>query len=458
MTESFDLRWPRRIHLVGVGGAGMSAIAAVLRGMGHVVTGSDMKASPGLARLRQMGVDVSVGHSPAQVGDAEAVASSSAVPASNIELVEANARGVPVLSRAGILAAIAATRRTLAVAGTHGKTTTASMLALTMGQAGLQPSFLVGGELNELGTGAVWLDSDWLVVEADESDGTFLALTPEVGVVTSIEADHIEFYGSLEGLERAYDAFLGNVSAHSVVCADYPVAAQMAATYGATTYGVDRGAHWRIVDVLGDGISTSFELVHSDTRTGRFSLPVPGLLNVRNATAAIVAGLYAGVEITEARRALARFTGVARRFQFRGSKDGVTFVDDYAHLPGEIEAVLDASAQGGWRRIVCVFQPHRYSRTETLWATFGDSFTRADVVVIMDVYSAGELPRLGISGALVADAIRASHPDADVTYLPGRSDVLAALRQRLQEGDLCLILGAGDVGLLIDDLMGGTGT
>jgi UDP-N-acetylmuramate--alanine ligase len=436
----------------------MSAIAEVLHEMGHAITGSDMKASSGLSRLRQMGLRVWVGHSVAHVGDAEAVVASSAVPASNVELTAAQSGGVSILSRSDILAAIATTRRIVAVAGTHGKTTSASMLALTMGQAGLHPSFLIGGELNEFGTGAVWVDSDWLVVEADESDGTFLALTPEVGVVTSIEPDHIEYYGSLVSLEQAYDDFLGNVRAHAVVCADYPVAAQMARSHGATTYGVDPSAEWRIVDVSGDGIATSFELEHWGTRTKRFNLPVPGLLNVRNATAAIVAGLYAGVDIESARRALARFAGVARRFQFRGSKGGVTFVDDYAHLPGEIEAVIDAAAQGSWRRIVCVFQPHRYSRTETLWPTFGDSFSRADVVVIMDVYPAGEPPRLGISGALVADVIKDAHPDADVTYLPVRSDVLVALRERLREGDLCLILGAGDVGSLIDDLLGGTST
>ncbi len=454
MTPAFDLGRPRRIHLVGVGGAGMSAIAAVLCGMGHAVTGSDMKVTPSLARLRQAGVAVSVGHSPNQVGAAEAVASSSAVPASNIELVEASSRGLPIFSRGEILAAIAATRRTVAVAGTHGKTTTASMLALTMGQAGLLPSFLIGGELNETGTGAVWSEGDWLVVEADESDGTFLALSPEVAVVTSIEADHIEHYGSLRGLEQAYEAFLGSVREHSVVCVDYPVAAHMAEVHGSVTYGMGLAAQWRIVDVSGDGISTSFDLEHAGNRTGRFDLPVPGLFNVSNAAAAIVAGLQAGVGLEPAREALRRFGGVARRFQFRGARDDVTFVDDYAHRPGEIEGALEAAAQGRWRRKICVFQPHRYSRTAALWASFADSFSGADVVLIMDIYAAGEAPRPGISGLLIADAVRKAHPDADVSYLATRPEVLFALTETLRAGDLCLVLSAGDAGSLIDDLLG----
>lgn len=454
-APAVDLSFPRRIHLVGVGGAGMSAIASVLAAMGHVVTGSDLKTSPTLARLGPAGVAVSVGHSARNVGTAEVVASSTAVPGSNAELSAARERGIPVLSRAEVLSAIAATRRTVAVAGTHGKTTTSSMLALVMGEAGLRPSFIIGGELNEIGTGAVWSDGAWLVVEADESDGTFLALTPEVGVVTSVEADHIEHYGSLAGLESAFDSFLAGVGGSGVVCADYEVTARMAMSHGAITYGTSSSAAWRIVEAEGDRSSTSFALEHDGARTPRFSIPVPGMLNVRNATAAIVTGHCVGVEMDAARAALARFGGVARRFQFRGSREGVTFVDDYAHLPGEVAGVLEAAAQGMWERIVCVFQPHRFSRTEALWADFADSFRGADVVLVMDVYPAGELPRLGVSGQLVADAVRQAHPSAALEYLPTRQEVRARLEQILRRGDLCLLLGAGDIATLADDLFGG---
>ncbi|MGH9063505.1 MAG: UDP-N-acetylmuramate--L-alanine ligase, partial [Acidimicrobiales bacterium] len=298
--SGFDLSRPRRVHVVGIGGAGMSAIATVLVAMGHAISGSDLKASPTLTRLGPAGVTVAVGHRADHVGDAEAVAISTAVPDTNPEVVEARARGIPVLHRADILAAIAATRRTVAVAGTHGKTTTASMLALTMVEAGLDPSFIIGGDLNEIGTGAVWGAGEWLAVEADESDGTFLALSPEVAVVTSIEADHLEHYGSFEALVDAFDRFLAGLGRAGVVCADYPVGARLAGALGATTYGTAPTAAWRIVEVDGDRSHTSFDLEHGGSRTGRFSLPVPGLLNVRNATAAIVAGLAVGVGLEPA--------------------------------------------------------------------------------------------------------------------------------------------------------------
>lgn len=435
----------------------MSAIAAALASMGHFVSGSDMKVSPNLARLRPAGVLVWVGHSAEHLDAAEVVVASSAVPASNLELVEARSRGIPVLARAEVLAAIATTRRSVAVAGTHGKTTTASMLALTMGEAGMRPSFLIGGELNEIGTGAVWDQGDWLIIEADESDGTFLVLSSEVAIVTSVEADHLEYYGGLQNMVEAYDTFLANVVVSAVVSVDYPEAAALAEVYGATTYGTSPSAQWRIVDVAGDSSSSSFDLEHGGERTGRFVIPVPGTFNVRNATAAIVAGLAVGVGIESSRSALTKFAGVARRFQFRGSKDGVTFVDDYAHLAGEVTGALEAAAQGRWARIVCAYQPHRYSRTATLWESFADAFDLADVVMIMDIYPAGEVPRPGVSGELVANAVRAAHPEADVSYVPAREEVLVRLQETLRPGDLCLMLGAGDIGTLIDELlMGGT--
>lgn len=433
----------------------MSAIAAVLVSMGHLVTGSDMKVSPNLARLRTAGVVVWVGHSPDHLDGAELVAASSAVPGSNLELVEARSRGIPVLTRADVLSAIAATRSLLAVAGTHGKTTTASMLALTMAEAGLRPSFLIGGELNDIGTGAVWDEGDWLVLEADESDGTFLVLRPEVAVVTSVEADHLEHYGGMSDMVAAFDSFLAGAQGKAVVCADYPEAARLAQAHGATTYGVSEASQWRIVDIAGERSSASFDLEHQGERVGRFVIPVPGTFNVRNATAAIVAGLEAGVDLEISRAALTKFAGVARRFQFRGSRRGVSFVDDYAHLAGEVAGALEAASQGEWERIVCVYQPHRYSRTASLWESFADAFGLADVVLIMDIYPAGEVPRPGVSGELVADAVRKAHPDSDVSYVATREEVLERLNEILRSGDLCLMLGAGDIGTMIDELSPG---
>lgn len=449
-----DLNEPRAIHIVGVGGAGMSAIATVLAAMGHRVSGSDMKPSPGLDRLRAEGVEVVVGHDAGNVGAVDAVAISTAIPASNPEVEAAKAAGIPVLRRADVLAAIVATRRTLAVAGTHGKTTTSSMLALVLVEAGVRPSFIVGGEVNEIGGGALWADGEWFVVEADESDGTFLELTHEVGIVTSVEPDHLEHYGGFDGVCAAFGRFIADSSGVAVVCADDEWARALGTAHGARQYGTSESADYRMVDISLGRSHAAFTLVRDGAELGRIELPVPGLHNARNAAAAATAALEIGVPMDAVSRALARYGGVARRFQFRGERDGVTFVDDYAHLPTEVVEALRAARTGGWDRIVCVFQPHRYSRTEELADAFADSFAAADVVVITDVYASGEAPRPGVSGRLIADAVTGGHPDSPVLYVPGRRDLAEAVRPLLLPGDLCLTLGAGDITSLPDELAG----
>jgi UDP-N-acetylmuramate--alanine ligase len=452
-AAELGLSWPRCIHVVGIGGAGMSAIATVLVGMGHTVTGSDLRPSAALERLRGLGIGVLVGHRAEHVGDAELVTVSTAVPPGNPEVQAARARGLPVLSRSDILAAIVATRRTVAVAGTHGKTTTSSMLALVLVEAGLRPSFIIGGEVNQFGTGAAWDDGEWLVVEADESDGTFLQLDAEVAVVTSVEPDHLEHYGSFESLRRAFTRFLGQASGPRVVCADDSEGEALAQSCAATTYGSSPGAEFRMVDVNGGRTSVAFGLEHRGALLGRVSLPVPGMHNARNACGALVTALLVGAPFEAGARGLARYAGVARRFQFRGERDGVTFVDDYAHLPSEVRAALAAARDGGWRRVVCVFQPHRFSRTAALWQDFAHAFTDADLVVVTDVYEAGELPRPGVSGKLVAQAVLDAHPTTALAYLPDRRDWAPYLRRVLRPGDLCLTLGAGDLTLLPDELL-----
>jgi UDP-N-acetylmuramate--alanine ligase len=450
-APALDLSRPQRIHIVGIGGAGMSAIASVLAALGHSVTGSDLKASPGLDRLAATGVEVTVGHRADNVGDVDAVTYSTAIPAANPELAAARHRGIALYSRADMLAAITATRRTAAVAGTHGKTTTSSMLALVLVEAGLHPSFIVGGEVNEIGSGAVWGDGEWLVVEADESDGTFLDLHADLAVVTSVEPDHLEHYGGWEPLVAAFTSFLA-AAPRAVVCADDTVAARLGAACGATTYGVADNADYRMVDIERGRSLVRFSVVHQGDTLGVIDLPVPGLHNARNACAALVAGLAMGATFEAAARALARYGGVARRFQFRGERKGVTFVDEYSHLPTEIEAALSAAADGGWKRIVAVFQPHRFSRTATLWRDFADAFVGADLLVVTDVYAAGEAPRPGVSGALIVHAVLDAHPTARVSYLPGRAELAPYLRTVLRPGDLCLTLGAGDLTSLPDEL------
>ncbi len=446
-----DLSRPRRIHVIGVGGAGMSAYASVLAAMGHAVTGSDLKRSPATDRLEAAGIPVFVGHEAGHLGRADLVAVSSAVPAGNPEWREAERRDVPVVSRADLLASLATERRALAVSGTHGKTTTTSMTALILVEAGLRPSFLIGGDLNEIGTNAVWDVGDWLVLEADESDGTFLHLDPEIAVVTNIEADHLDHYGDLDSLVAAFDRFCTDRPGGVVAGADDELGAAVGARHGATFVGTADGADYRVGALRAGRDGTSFELVHDGAVAARITLPVPGTHNVRNAAVAAVAAHRAGAPFDAAERALARFAGVARRFEFRGESRGVRFVDDYAHLPTEVAAAIEAAGSGGWDRVVAVFQPHRYSRTAALWEEFGPAFAGADLVVVTDVYPAGEQPLPGVTGRLVADAAARGRPGV-VSYLAGRPELRVHLAGVLRPGDLCLTLGAGDLTSLADEL------
>ncbi|WP_419931952.1 UDP-N-acetylmuramate--L-alanine ligase [Candidatus Poriferisodalis sp.] len=450
-----DLEELRSIHLVGAGGAGMNAIGLVLAEMGHTVSGSDLRAGPGMTRLAAHGGRVSIGHDAANIGSADIVAHSSAVPHDNAELVEARRRGIPVLSRAELLAGICRRKQTLAVGGTHGKTTTSSMLALCLVAAGERPSFLVGGDVNEIGSGAVWdTAGEWFVVEADESDGTHLQLVADAVLVTNIEPDHLDHYGNFEELAAAFERFAGSASGPRIVCADDRRAAAMAARIGGcATYGRSAGADYRIVDAYSSRTGAGFELVAGTTSIGRCDMPLPGLHNVTNAAGALAAALELGAAASPMVEALGRFAGVARRFERRGERDGVSFIDDYAHLPTEVAAAIAAARSGGWERIVAVFQPHRYSRTAALWQDFADSFAEADQVVLTDIYAAGEVPRPGVSTELVLGALLDTHPYASVAYLPGRTELRTYLRSHLRSGDLCLTLGAGDLTTLPDELL-----
>jgi UDP-N-acetylmuramate--alanine ligase len=450
-----DLSSPLRVHVIGVGGAAMSAIATILAAMGHDVSGSDLKESAGLERLRAAGVRIHVGHHADNLGDRrpDLVAVSTAIPERNPELAAARERGIDVATRADVLAAICATRRTAAVSGTHGKTTTSSMLALACVGGGLDPSFLVGGELNEIGGGVVWRDSDWFVVEADESDGTFVELPAEAVVVTNVEADHLDRWGSLDNIVAAFDRYLAQAAGPRVVCLDEPNAAALARAHGATTYGTHPDADWRIADAVPERVGVRFRLVHGGEDLGEVALPVPGLHNARNATAALACAHALGADLDGARATLGRYAGVARRFQFRGEAGGVTVVDDYAHNPGKVAAVLAAARAGGWRRVVVVFQPQRYTRTATQWREFGPSFADADVVVLTEVYAANETPIPGVGGRLLVRSTLDADPWKRVAWLPARADVVAYLAAELRPGDLCLLCGAGDITTWAPDVL-----
>ncbi|MBV8305538.1 MAG: UDP-N-acetylmuramate--L-alanine ligase [Acidimicrobiia bacterium] len=431
----------------------MSAIADVLARMGHTVSGSDLKPSANLERLRGLGVRVHIGHDPSLVTDVDAVAISTAVPARDPEVQAARQAGTAVLSRAEVLTAIVATRRAIAVAGTHGKTTTSSMLALILVEAGLRPSFIVGGELNEIGTGAAWDVGEWLVVEADESDGTFLQLGAEAAVVTSVEPDHLEHYGGVDAMVAAFDRFLAETPGVKVASADDAVAKRLGRAHGALTYGSAGDADYRIVDLVSRRDGTSFTLARATERIGQIRLPVPGAHNARNATAAAAAALEIGAPFDAVARALSHYGGVARRFQFRGERGGVTFVDDYAHLPTEVRVALATARDGDWRRVICVFQPHRYSRTQALAPDFADAFVDADLLIVTDVYPAGEAPRPGVSGKLIVNAVLDAHAMARVAYFPRREPLVAYLRRALKAGDVCLALSAGDLTAVTHELL-----
>ena len=452
VKKAMDLSVKNRVHVLGIGGAGMSAIAEVLVSMGHSVTGSDLKESAGLDRLRALGIQIMVGHEASNVGEAEFVARSTAVPDHNVECQETLKRGIPLLSRAEILAEICKEKSALVVSGTHGKTTTSSMLALVLRSAEMKPSFIIGGDVNEVGTGAVWDDGSIFVVEGDESDGSFLMLPRDYAVVTNVEADHLEHHGGYEALEEAFEKFVHETRGPVIVGVDDEGGKKLASSQNAISLGIDSSAEWKITELEESWTGVSFNLRDPDNHNLVVKLPIPGLHNAKNAACAAVAGIVAGADPNAVAQALERFGGVARRFEHRGQVAGVTFVDDYAHLPTEVSATISAANTGSWGRLISVFQPHRYSRTEALWRTFQDSFQGTDVLFVTDIYSSGEKARPGISGALIADAVLSSNPAFEVRYVPRRSDLLEALVGELREGDCCLTMGAGDLTSLPDDL------
>ena len=447
---ALDLSQPQRVHVVAAGGKAMNAIARILGSMGHDVSGCDEHASKVTKALEAVGIPVAVGHGAEHVEGVDVLVRSTAIRRESPEVVAAVERGVPVLSRAEAMTAICAGRRTVGVSGTHGKTTTTAMLALALREAGLDPSFLVGGEVTGLGSGTAWTSGEWFVVEADESDGTFLALGSEAVIVTNAEADHLAHWGTWEALRDGFRRFLADAPGPRVVCADDPEAAALAAEVGGcTTYGTSDAADHRILDCESERFGMRFTI----EGLGRVTLPLPGVHNARNATAAAVMAVALGAPFDAVARALASFPGVGQRFELRGEAAGITFVDSYDHMPTEVAAVLAAARAGGWRRVVCVFEPHRYTRTRDVHRGFADAFVDADLIAITDVYPASETPIPGVTGKLVVDAVLEAHPWAHVAYLPQRAGVVTWLSHHLRPGDLCLTLGAGDLTTLPDEML-----
>ena len=451
-----------KIHMIGIGGAGMSGIAEVLASRGHQVTGSDLKESPYTRRLRDADITVHIGHTPKQVGDAEQVVISTAIPKTNPELLEARRRSLPIIPRAAALAWILEGNRSVAVAGTHGKTTTTSMTAHVLRALGENPTALVGGELNDIGSNVAFGRSDLVVAEADESDRSLLHLGPQAAVVTNIEFDHPDFYSSLEDVVETFGKFVRALPAGGtlITCADdhrcQGVAAE--ASCPTVTYGIDSGD--LRAEILGP---SRYVLLENGERRGEVELGVYGRHNALNSLAAAGVARWLGYDAYEAALTLRTFGGVRRRLQLKGEVADVRVVDDYAHHPTELAATLAAArstmTNGG--RVIAVFQPHRYSRTRALYREFGGSFAAADAVLITEVYGAGEMPQPGVNGKLVVDAICETTGHPEVYYIPQQDAIPRVLGEISERGDLVLTLGAGDifqVGETLLDVLEGSGS
>ena len=446
----------RSIHFIGIGGVGMSGIAEVLLDYGFEVTGSDLRINEYAARLIEKGAKVATGHAAVNVASSDVVVFSSAVSQKNPEVVEARRRGVPVIPRAEMLGELMRLKDGIAIAGSHGKTTTTSLVATVLRDAGVDPTVVIGGKLNALGSGAASGKGDLLVAEADESDGSFLHLIPAVAVVTNIDPEHLDHFGTLEAIKSAFVSFANRVPFYGVViaCLDHPnVQAILPRLDRRTvTYGFATQADYRARDVRAAGLSTRFELVRRGEALGDVEVRMPGDHNVLNALATIAVADELSVPLDRARASLAGFTGVQRRFTVVGEHAGVTVIDDYGHHPAEIEVTLDAAQRAFGRRVIVAFQPHRYTRTRDCFDALTRAFNRADVLLLTDVYPAGEAPIPGATSERLAGAIRA-HGHRDVTLVPDRADLSAALLERAEPGDVVITLGAGSITLTARELL-----
>mgnify|MGYP000954959267 CR=1 FL=1 len=440
----------RTIHFVGIGGIGMSGIAEVLLNLGFAVTGSDLKGGGAAERLRGLGATVHVGHDARWVGDADVVVRSSAVGADNPEVAEAVRRGIPVIPRAEMLAELMRLRSGIAVAGSHGKTTTTTMVAACLVAAGQDPTIVIGGRVGMLGdTNARLGQGDWLVAEADESDGSFLLLTPTMALVTNIDPEHLDHYETFEALEAAFLQFVNSVPFYgaAVLCLDHPVVQRLipGVRRRVITYGLARNADVRATALARDGLHSTFRVVRGDEVLGEIRLAMPGTHNVLNAVGAVALALDLGVPFADIQRGLDGFGGVQRRFTVRGEEGGVLVVDDYGHHPVEVAATLRAAAEAfPERRIRAVFQPHRYTRLRDCWQEFTTCFSEADDVYVVPVYAAGEEPVVGVDHEAIARAIR-DHGHRGVVAVSSLAAVQRELLERASAGDVVITLGAGNV-------------
>lgn len=450
MKKLNELKDIETIHFVGIGGAGMSPLARIMLELGYHVSGSDREDSGVIENLRRLGAKIMLGGQKAEnVRGADAIVVSTAIPYDNPEVLAARDLGITKLHRSDINAALVNEYKGIAVAGAHGKTTTTSMLGVALTKAGVSPTVVVGGEVPDLGTNAVLGEGDYLVSEADESDGSFLKLRPHIAVVTNVEDDHMDHYGTMENIIRAFTQFIQNAdreNGYAVLCFDNEnlrhIAQHIDRKY--YSYAIDHEADYQARNILTTGKGISFDVVHGEEMLGHISLNIPGRHNVLDAMACLVTGLSIGVPFEKMAAGLAAFHGAKRRFQTKGRIGGVWIVDDYAHHPTEIAATLQAAKETKPARLICVFQPHRYSRTQLLHEEFGKAFRSADLLVLTDIYAAGEAPIEGVSGETILQEVRRQSGQS-VVYLPEREKLASYLQKEIQEGDLVITMGAGDI-------------
>lgn len=445
----------RRVHFIGVGGIGMSGLAEILRSMDFDVSGSDQRDGENTIRLTRLGVKCHVGHEASHVLGADVVVYSSAIAKDNPELVAALRAGIPSITRGEMLAELMRMKYAVVIAGSHGKTTTTSLVATVLRAAGLDPTVVVGGRMASLGSNARLGAGDLLVAEADESDGSFLRLSPTIAAITNVDPEHLDFYGTHEALKRAFVEFAERVPFYglNVLCLDHPHVRDLLPSINRryVTYGESRQADYVADNLVYRGLETSFHVHRQGQALGEFVVRMPGQHNVLNCLAVIAISDELAVPLDVAKEALATFRGVARRFTVVAEPDGIALVDDYGHHPEEIRATLNAARHAYGKRVLVAFQPHRYSRTRALFQEFARAFDQADEVYVSDVYAAGEAPLPGITGEALAAAIE-NHGHRHVEFVPGRDELAERLARAAQPGDVVIALGAGDINRVLAPL------
>ncbi|MDY6842464.1 MAG: UDP-N-acetylmuramate--L-alanine ligase [Thermodesulfobacteriota bacterium] len=448
----------QRIHFVGIGGIGMSGIAEVLINLGYRVSGSDIAQNDITTRLEKIGGNITYHHSPRNIKCADVVVVSSAIPPNNPEVEEARLRKIPVIPRAEMLAELMRLKHGIAVSGTHGKTTTTSMIATVLAHGGIDPTVVIGGKLNSIGSNAKLGLGDFMVVEADESDGSFLKLSPTIAVVTNIDPEHLDYYKDIEHIKDTFLSFINKVPFYgaAILCLDHPNIQSCIPKLEKKfyTYGLNSNADFVGERVNFDHFTANFEVIRKRTSMGRLTINMPGFHNVYNALATIAVATELDIPFTIIAEALENFPGVQRRFQVKGTAEDIMVIDDYGHHPVEIQATLSAAKEGFKRHTIAIFQPHRYTRTKALFDQFVTAFYQADTLIITDIYPAGEPPIPDISASMLSEKIVA-YGHKDVTYIPDKEKIKEHLYRITMPGDMVMTLGAGNVDKIGDEFLNG---